>query len=55
MQSPNSNLRSGKWNSNSLWLLLGEEVHSMTLGIVGYGGIGRAVARRAVDTLAPGA
>jgi len=40
-------LRNGQWTSNSLWLLLGEEVHSSTLGIVGYGGIGRAVARRA--------
>ncbi len=28
-------LRAGQWNSNSLWLLLGEEVHSSVLGIVG--------------------
>jgi len=40
-------LRAGKWKSWSPQLLLGLEVHRATLGIVGLGRIGQAVARRA--------
>jgi len=40
-------LRSGRWREWSFDLLLGTDVHGKTLGIVGPGRIGRAVARRA--------
>ncbi len=40
-------LRSGKWQSWGPELLLGREVYGSTLGIVGLGRIGRAVAKRA--------
>jgi glyoxylate reductase len=40
-------LRDGRWTEWSFDLLLGTEVHGKTLGIVGPGRIGRAVARRA--------
>jgi glyoxylate reductase len=40
-------VRAGLWRSNPLDLLVGHDVHSSRLGIVGYGEIGRAVARRA--------
>jgi lactate dehydrogenase-like 2-hydroxyacid dehydrogenase len=40
-------LRSGSWVRDDLDLLLGMDVHGATLGIVGYGQIGQAVARRA--------
>src|SRR5690242_388656 len=40
-------LREGSWTDWSFDLLLGTEVHGKTLGIVGPGRIGRAVARRA--------
>jgi lactate dehydrogenase-like 2-hydroxyacid dehydrogenase len=40
-------VRAGSWRSNPLDLLVGHDVHSSRLGIVGYGEIGRAVARRA--------
>ncbi len=40
-------LRSGRWSEWSFDLLLGTDVHGKTLGIVGPGRIGRAVARRA--------
>jgi lactate dehydrogenase-like 2-hydroxyacid dehydrogenase len=40
-------LRAGRWRSWSFDLLLGSDVHGKTLGIVGPGRIGRAVARRA--------
>jgi glyoxylate reductase len=40
-------LRDGKWRTWDPNLLLGYDVHGATLGIVGYGKIGRAVARRA--------
>ena len=40
-------VRAGKWNTWGPMLLLGEDVHDSTLGIVGLGRIGAAVARRA--------
>jgi glyoxylate reductase len=40
-------VRDGKWKQWELMLLLGGDVHGKTLGVVGFGRIGRAVARRA--------
>jgi lactate dehydrogenase-like 2-hydroxyacid dehydrogenase len=40
-------LRAGSWTQDDLDLMLGLDVSGATLGIVGYGQIGRAVARRA--------
>jgi lactate dehydrogenase-like 2-hydroxyacid dehydrogenase len=40
-------LRDGGWRTWDPNLLLGVDVHGATLGIVGFGAIGRAVARRA--------
>jgi glyoxylate reductase len=43
-------VREGGWTAERRWepeLLLGRDVHGATLGIVGLGAIGRAVARRA--------
>jgi lactate dehydrogenase-like 2-hydroxyacid dehydrogenase len=40
-------VREGRWQTWEPQLLLGRDVHGATLGIVGYGRIGRAVARRA--------
>ena len=40
-------VRSGAWQGYNPGLLLGAEVHGATLGIVGLGAIGSAVARRA--------
>ena len=40
-------VRAGMWNDTSLTLMVGLDVHGSTLGLVGYGAIGRAVARRA--------
>ena len=37
----------GKWHTWSPTMLLGQDLHEATLGIVGYGRIGKAVARRA--------
>ena len=42
-----SHVRSGKWRRWEPELLWGQEVHGSTLGIVGFGRIGRAVAKRA--------
>jgi glyoxylate reductase len=39
--------RSGQWTAWKWDLLWGQEVHGKTLGVVGFGRIGRAVARRA--------
>lgn len=41
------NARGGYWKTWGLTTLLGEDVHKATLGIVGLGRIGQAVARRA--------
>ena len=40
-------VREGRWRTWSPTLLLGPDVHGSTLGIVGFGRIGQAVARRA--------
>ena len=40
-------LRSGRWTGWGIGQYLGQDVHGATLGVVGYGRIGRAVARRA--------
>ena len=40
-------VRSGQWQTWSPTSLLGAEVHGATLGIIGFGRIGQAVARRA--------
>jgi glyoxylate reductase len=40
-------VRAGKWRTWSPTLLLGTDIHGATLGIVGLGAIGAAVARRA--------
>lgn len=44
-------VREGRWTPAMRWepdLLLGRDVHGATLGVVGLGAIGRAVARRAL-------
>ena len=40
-------LRAGRWSGFHIEEFLGRDVHGATLGLVGYGRIGRAVARRA--------
>lgn len=40
-------VRAGKWKTWGLTVLLGEDIHGAALGIIGYGRIGKAVARRA--------
>jgi glyoxylate reductase len=40
-------VRAGRWGAWKPDLLLGRELHGATLGIIGFGGIGKAVARRA--------
>ncbi len=42
-----NDLRSGRWTGWGINDHLGRDVHGATLGVVGYGRIGRAVARRA--------
>ncbi|MFQ5816849.1 MAG: 2-hydroxyacid dehydrogenase [Terriglobia bacterium] len=42
-----AHVRSGTWRGWDLLLLLGTDVHGKTLGLYGFGGIGRGVARRA--------
>jgi glyoxylate reductase len=42
-----ADLRAGRWHGWGITQYLGRDVHGATLGIVGYGRIGRAVARRA--------
>ena len=41
-------VRQGKWKTWSPLLLLGAELHGATLGLAGFGRIGRAVAKRAM-------
>ena len=40
-------VRQGRWQTWGLTLLLGQDVYKATLGIIGFGRIGQAVARRA--------
>jgi len=40
-------LRKGEWKGTFLKQMLGQDVHGATLGIVGFGRIGQAIARRA--------
>jgi glyoxylate/hydroxypyruvate/2-ketogluconate reductase len=40
-------LRGGQWKGSFLKQMLGQDVHGATLGIVGFGRIGQAIARRA--------
>ncbi len=40
-------VRAGQWKTWSPTLLLGHDVHGATLGLIGFGRIGRAMARRA--------
>src|SRR4030042_1636297 len=40
-------VRAGKWNTWNMQLLLGADLAGRTLGIIGFGRIGRAGARRA--------
>ncbi|HEY3239520.1 MAG TPA: D-glycerate dehydrogenase, partial [Acidimicrobiia bacterium] len=42
-----ADLRAGRWEGWEIDQYLGRDIHGATLGLVGYGGIGRAVARRA--------
>ncbi|HEX5614395.1 MAG TPA: D-glycerate dehydrogenase [Acidimicrobiia bacterium] len=42
-----ADLRAGRWAGWGITQYLGRDVHGATLGLVGYGRIGRAVARRA--------
>ena len=42
-----ADLRASRWKGWGITQYLGRDVHGATLGIVGYGRIGRAVARRA--------
>ncbi len=42
-----ADLRSGRWSGFHIGDFLGVDVHGATIGIVGFGRIGRAVARRA--------
>src|SRR4030095_12774151 len=41
-------VRSGDWKTWRWYLLWGLDVHGKTLGVLGFGRIGRAVARRAL-------
>ncbi|HET8578391.1 MAG TPA: D-glycerate dehydrogenase [Methylomirabilota bacterium] len=41
-------VREGRWKQWEMMLLLGGDIHGKTLGIVGFGRIGRAMARRAL-------
>jgi glyoxylate reductase len=45
--SAEADLRAGRWPGWGITQYLGRDVHGATLGLVGYGRIGRAVARRA--------
>jgi glyoxylate/hydroxypyruvate/2-ketogluconate reductase len=46
-------VRAGQWKNSSYHLLLGTEVHGRTLGILGMGRVGQAIARRAAGFRMP--
>lgn len=46
-------VRQGHWTTTELNGFIGQDVHGATLGIIGYGAIGRAVARRATGFAMP--
>ncbi|MEP6939570.1 MAG: D-glycerate dehydrogenase [Rudaea sp.] len=46
-------LRAGRWQGMSYRLLLGSDVHARTLGILGMGRVGQAIARRAAGFRMP--
>jgi glyoxylate reductase len=41
-------VRAGKWSTWGPMTMLGRDVHSSTLGLIGFGAIGQAMARRAM-------
>jgi glyoxylate reductase len=47
MSTAEADLRAGRWASWEMGQYLGHDIHGKLLGLVGYGRIGRAVARRA--------
>lgn len=47
MSQAEADLRAGRWHGWGVTQYLGHDVHGATMGLVGYGRIGRAVARRA--------
>ena len=47
MTDAEADLRAGRWHGWGITQYLGRDVHGATLGLVGFGRIGRAVARRA--------
>jgi len=47
MTEAEADLRAGRWHGWAITQYLGRDVHGATLGLVGFGRIGRAVARRA--------
>ncbi len=47
MSAAEADLRAGRWRGWGITQHLGRDVHGATLGLVGFGRIGRAVARRA--------
>jgi glyoxylate reductase len=47
MSDAEADLRTGRWRGWGITQYLGRDVHGATLGLVGYGRIARAVARRA--------
>lgn len=47
MTEGENHLRAGEWKRSFLKQMLGQDVHGATLGIMGFGRIGQAIARRA--------